>query len=279
MEFLEGIQTHFRNRNVFYVVAADKNWLRSAFEQHYEGFQSDLIKSADHPLGLLFLEKIFQLSIGVPDVSEDRLKAYWKGLLDDQSEEEKLTQDHREGWDGGAASGAGHGDGSGAERDAVSGDGSGQGVPIDSGSEEDKRTKHVLDAVRSGVADKQAKHLLTQLNKILPNNPRSLKRMVNLYSIYLVSREIVGAEEKELPTLTMARWIIFEQRFLELSEALLAEPGRLVELIHGRARRGGNGDIISRYSGDEDVRAVLGYTGKTEEQITDDHIKILKKFG
>ncbi len=264
VEFLEGIQTHFRADNVFYVVAADRKWLRSAFEQHYSGSKNDPSFDGEHPLGLLFLEKIFQLSVGVPDASDRNLRTYWKFLLNDRTEDgDQVGSTTKRAGD---RSVSGRGAGAGSDAEALR----------NQTSEELNKT---VSDIRSGEADRQAKHLLSDLVDILPNNPRSLKRMINLYSIYLVSRGIVGATQEDLPTLCMMRWIIFEQRFLELSEALLAEPGRVDGLRHGNAE-GESKDIISRYAGNEAVRAVLGYVGANRSNpLGSEHIKILQKFG
>ncbi|SDR34814.1 P-loop NTPase fold protein [Pseudovibrio sp. Tun.PSC04-5.I4] len=270
VQFLEGIQTHFRASNVFYVVAADRKWLRSAFEQHYSGFKADLSNKGEHPLGLLFLEKIFQLSVGVPDASDAALDAYWKHLLDDKSDG-KISAESREGTE--PTETAAHGN---YNEEGTSFNKKG----TDALSNQRRQTAEVVEQVASGRADKEAKHLLSQLSAVLPNNPRSLKRMINLYSIYLVSRSIVGADQPSLPELTMARWIIFEQRFLELSEALLEEPARVVELVGEKAPpEDGETDIIRRYSRDGEVKNVLGYGKNIEGQVILSHINLLKKFG
>ncbi|EEA94838.1 putative KAP family P-loop domain protein [Pseudovibrio sp. JE062] len=246
VEFLEGIQTHFRAPNVFYVVAADQKWLRSAFEQRYAGFNPTSCLQAKQPLGLMFLEKIFQLSIGVPDASNERLAAFWKNLLNDRSDEVSIEVVNR--------------------------------VLAEDLDSQNHQIEAAIQAISTEQAEGSFVHHLSQLSDILPNNPRSLKRMVNFYSIYLVSRSIVGATDKTLPTLSMARWIIFGQRFLELSEALLEEPERLNELKRGSANK--VTDIISRHAGDDNIRSILGYAGTNRNNPIDpEHIKIMKTFG
>ena len=82
VDLLEGIQTSFRARNVVYVVAADRNWIRSAFEKRYGSF-SDHVGDGGQPLGYLFLEKLFQMSTPLPGMGKSTRESYWKGLIND----------------------------------------------------------------------------------------------------------------------------------------------------------------------------------------------------
>ena len=80
VELLSGVQTAFRDKNVTYIVAADRRWIRESFEAEYGRFAESLGNS-EQPLGFLFLEKLFQVSIGLPAVSDEVLARYWNHLL------------------------------------------------------------------------------------------------------------------------------------------------------------------------------------------------------
>ncbi|MEO0831449.1 MAG: P-loop NTPase fold protein, partial [Pseudomonadota bacterium] len=68
VELLQVLQTVYAEVPVLYVIAADRDWLVSAYGQSYQAFDKDL-KQPGQSLGDLFLEKIFQLSVTVPDLS------------------------------------------------------------------------------------------------------------------------------------------------------------------------------------------------------------------
>ncbi len=77
---LEGIQTSFRHRDVAYLVAADRQWIRRSFETEYASF-IDMRPDRRSALGYDFLEKIFQISAPVPAMAQ-RKSDYWKNLVD-----------------------------------------------------------------------------------------------------------------------------------------------------------------------------------------------------
>lgn len=75
VELLEGIQTLFsgatperHRRQVVYFVAADRGWLCDSYVKVYGEFRS-ATHAPGRPLGLAFLEKIFDLSLRIPTVS------------------------------------------------------------------------------------------------------------------------------------------------------------------------------------------------------------------
>ncbi len=80
VELLEGIQTLFVEEPVTYVVAADKHWLSDSYAKAYKDFVSQAGEPA-RPLGYLFLEKTFQLSLRLPHLSPDVRDRYWRNLL------------------------------------------------------------------------------------------------------------------------------------------------------------------------------------------------------
>lgn len=92
VELLQSLQTAYANVPVLYVVAADRDWMVSAHNQIYEDFAPDMSEPGQ-PLGYLFVKKIFQLSINVPDLTLQDSEALTNALLGrgarDVSEEEK----------------------------------------------------------------------------------------------------------------------------------------------------------------------------------------------
>src|SRR5438128_2568573 len=64
----------------YVVVAADGAWIRHSYESAYQGFV-DAVAEPGRPLGYLFLDKLFQLTVEVPSISPTAQEAYLRGLL------------------------------------------------------------------------------------------------------------------------------------------------------------------------------------------------------
>lgn len=95
VELLEGIQTLYKDRKVLYVVAGDKNWISECFENNYTDF-SKVAKEPGQKLGYLFLEKAFQLSIRLPQITGKVKDKYWEFILD-PNKETKLNKGEEKG--------------------------------------------------------------------------------------------------------------------------------------------------------------------------------------
>ncbi len=59
VDLLSGIQSSFRHRNVVYVVAADRGWIKSSFESQYGQFV-EAVGDTGQPLGYLFWRRSFK---------------------------------------------------------------------------------------------------------------------------------------------------------------------------------------------------------------------------
>lgn len=80
VRLLEGIQTLFRDVPVTFVLAADRKWVHRAFVVAYKDFLP-VVSTRARPLGYLFLEKIFQISVPVPAIDMEAKLQYWRALL------------------------------------------------------------------------------------------------------------------------------------------------------------------------------------------------------
>jgi len=78
VEFLERIQTLFREAGVFYVIAADRRWLYSSYEKAFDSFKGD-IDEPGRPLSHLFIDKTFQLSVTLHRLSPDLQRQITRG--------------------------------------------------------------------------------------------------------------------------------------------------------------------------------------------------------
>ena len=64
----------------YFVVAADGAWIRRSYEVRHEQFK-DAVAVPGRPLGYLFLDKIFQLTIKIPSIGWAAQRAYLEQLL------------------------------------------------------------------------------------------------------------------------------------------------------------------------------------------------------
>jgi KAP family P-loop domain len=199
VEFLEGVQTLFRGAPVTFVVAADREWLYQSFEKIYTDFRL-VVPNPARPLGHLFLEKTFQMSVAVPPISEERRHDYWRWLLrfdvdagrEAQEEVRKAEQEVTQ---------------SVTERDVLA------KVAATGGESE----LHVT------------RHLLEKFGPLLEANPRSMKRLVMAYGMNRATDLLMG---RLTPADTLALWTVFVMRWPRLAEWLEIHPDS-VELFDG----------------------------------------------
>lgn len=81
VDLLEGIQTLFRDTPIVIVVAADRRWFYAAYNEIYRNF-SNGVKEPGRPMEHLFIEKAFQLSVPMPELTHEIRNEYLKFLLE-----------------------------------------------------------------------------------------------------------------------------------------------------------------------------------------------------
>jgi|GEM_PF-5745277 len=255
VDLLTGVQTHFRHRNMTYVVAADRTWIRASFEKYYETFKAP-VSEPGQPLGYLFLEKIFQISTPIPGMGQRRRRTFWQNLLvggrrvySIPSEIETIVDPapkpvEKIQFTAGLGL-AGFEMAVERERKALQAQFA-EGLTRKAADRwlegdadnETKRAAVALELSRSGAASEEIRHALAQFADILPDNPRVMKRMINAYSM----RQAIGILEHDaLSAGTLARWTILEQRFPEVADWLADRPA---ELGRFSARPGTNLDTL-----------------------------------
>ncbi len=216
VELLEGIQTLMRDAPVAFVVAADRRWICTAFEQHYSSF-AEPIGEPGRPLGYLFLDKLFQISAGLPALSAQQRSRYWDHLLDSgasapvaaaSEQVEKLA----------AASGL-------VAKQAV----------IDAAPVEQQAALRAVAVEQSYAPEEQKKleHRLRPFAALLEPNPRSMKRLVNAVAI---ARARCILEGRAVGLEPLARWTIIELRWPLVAAWLAEMPERIGKLGTARSR-------------------------------------------
>lgn len=224
VELLEGVQTLMRGAPVTYVVAADRKWICSSFEQKYAKF-SPPIGEPGRPLGYLFLDKIFQVSAAVPQIASDVRTTYWQSLLDISSSgatrdeaRETVEAARREADEKAKAALKDlktHEELTGAVERA-----------------EETRDPIAIQAARaeaamritSAEASAAAEHRLKDYAGLLEPNPRSMKRLVNAYGMHQATLFLAG---RSASPDALARWTILELRWPLLADFLATRPGHI----------------------------------------------------
>jgi hypothetical protein len=278
VDLLEGVQTSFRHRNVAYVVAADRNWIKASFESRY-GVFSSAVGSPGQSLGYLFLEKVFQVSTPVPGMGDKTRSLYWNRLLRgtvlplhsepnvdlarsdlesssastqrfDNVVEAKRAQLREQ-----------HGDNLTREQAET--------ILEEKDTPED-RAAVVLELNASRAAEREAEHLLAHFINVLPDNPRVMKRMLNAFAM----RQAIGIlEHGGTPSGVLARWTILEQRFPSLADLLIEHPDwtqMLSEKIE-RADQEKLPPLLLPFVNSEIVRSIIGRGN--EGSLTAEHVR------
>jgi hypothetical protein len=206
VELLQTIQTLFRNAKVLYVVAADRDWVCSSYQQQYAKF-SDNLGEPGKSLGHLFVEKVFQLSIEVPRLGEPERNAYWDQLINARQppgpkESEAITAQIIDELEK-------------ADTEAAIGD------VIDRYSDDPHRAEiaaaHAFKRLHAAPLVKAREHFLLRYRDLIEPNPRAMKRLLNAYG-FRRGFDLLSGRHSDPDALV--RWTILENRWPILADYL-----------------------------------------------------------
>ena len=233
---------------MIFVVAADIQWLNACYEEVYEKLKP-FVYEPGKQLGVLFLEKAFQLSTPVPGIPQELKERYWQTLIriESQDTEDAITEPPKQA----QAKLAG----------AVS-----EGSLIRMVNESRNSSFHEQRAIREaavvrlGAAEimKRTEHALKPFVSYLDPNPRSMKRLVNAYS---VNRAIAILSHIDVERDRLALWTILSLRWPVLAGSLEKNPQMTDDIV---SRNLTNVDLtLQDLCSRQDVLAVLsgGPTG------------------
>jgi KAP family P-loop domain len=203
-----------RELPAFVVLAVgDHRWLRAAYEQAYAVF-SPYVSEPGRPLGHLFLDKLFQVRIELPRLSQAQVERYVASLL-------RVTPP-----DGIA----------GVDVDAIEADIRAAPVQHGPGAHSvDDRVSELLSQARPlsperrqglvGVAlevrrndplrAQRERHLLEQYAPLLEPNPRAAKRFIMAYNLGFAARL---SELEPVDSRTLALWTVVATRWPALAD-------------------------------------------------------------
>ncbi len=203
VELLEGIQTLFSDRKILYVVAGDRQWISTCFENHYNDYK-EIVRDPAQKLGYLFLEKAFQLSIRLPKMSGKVKKDYWKYILNIEEQSEgkqlELTEERR------------------AEvltsiKSEVSKEDYSSPNKINQIMEKHNLMEHEVTDLALEILDEntqEIKHILRDHHELIDANPRGIKRLANQYSMY---RNTLIVEQSEFDKNKLFRWLMIQNKY------------------------------------------------------------------
>jgi hypothetical protein len=206
VELLQTIQTLFRNAKVLYVVAADRDWVCSSYQQQYTKF-SDSLGEPGKSLGHLFVEKVFQLSVEVPRLGEAERDAYWDRLVNAQGppspkETESITAQITAELES-------------ANTEAAIGD------VIDRYRGDPDRAAiaaaQAFKRLHAAPLVKELEHFLLPYKDLIEPNPRAMKRLLNAYGF---RRGFDLQSGRRSDPEALVRWTILENRWPILADYL-----------------------------------------------------------
>lgn len=191
------------------VVAADGRWVRNSYDNAYAAL-AGAVREPGATVGTLFLEKLFQLSVPVPRLSENLKGEYLRNLLAEN------------------ASGGGLGDAdtqlvmrlNQARHDEV--------LQVLAGAPAIERIKAADTAIDKLVVQPDAqhatRHALEPYAPLLDPTPRAMKRFVMAYSLLravrLAEGSVVGVGPLALWTVLRTRWPMLASFLQESPEAV-----------------------------------------------------------
>jgi ATP-dependent Clp protease ATP-binding subunit ClpA len=235
----------FAQEAIAYVVAADRRWLCQCFATEYEDFK-DAINTPGRPLGFLFLEKTFQISMEIPPMSFQARKLYWDKLTSvaptssarqtnapDPSLSKafalvRTEQDVEQ------------------QIDAL----------VKAGANEEEVRRAAVRRLNAPALQEHLKGLLGEFAPLLENNPRAMKRLVNAYGIerdrLVRENHLPSLEERKqlvLFTILRLRWPLFAEHLLQHPED--------VALLNGAPHATRSNHPFATLLEDDEVRALF----------------------
>lgn len=258
VELLDAIQTLIRDSGgraeradlkisaPYFIIAADGRWIRQSYETAYKEFGASVTEPGK-PLGYLFLEKIFQLTILIPSFNTSRRERYLRNILalndvpssSNEAERKEQQEELRKNLN---ASSAAH-----QIKEAY------YSAPPEIREQETALAVRRINAPEVLAA---TEHSLEKFGPLLESNPRSMKRFVNAYSI---AESICLIEGNMVQSDTLALWTILQIRWPLLADYLRATP----ELIEELDKRAPDADSfpepLRRLWGTSEVAKVIGF--------------------
>ncbi len=251
------------HRPIYFIVAADGRWLRRSYEVAH-GPYKQAVGEPGRPLGYQFLEKLFQVTVPVPAMSNAQKDSFLRKLLRDETEPTPaLTAAVASGADAQSNDGTVL-----AERRARIARSTSEEEVLDILREdESQHADLVVDAMarfQDAELSQATAHILTPYATLLDANPRFIKRFVMAYNFTRAARTMEGFTPHRN---ALARWLIVQLRWPAVADYLKNHPnaiepdGRgdidkdLERILSGRELQKVIGELTP-----QDIRAAAGFS-------------------
>ncbi|MDC6361646.1 MULTISPECIES: KAP family P-loop NTPase fold protein [Flavobacteriaceae] len=260
VNLLEGIQTLFKEKRVLYIVAGDKNWITTSFGKVYKDFVSP--ETTEQRLGEFFLEKAFQLSFRMPNISEEAKKNYWNTILgigNDQGEAkiehvDQLSETKQREIKNKLSN---------SKSELTSPEFMKQ-MEVDYNLSEDTVSDIIIEEKNKDTTE--IRHLLNDFHEVIDTNPRSIIRLANNYTMI---RSTLIAERRKIDEQKIFRWLVIEDLMPEISNNFVNLTD--VSLIEERLK-----EIKDPTKRKNCLRLLLGANSNNEDAMTIEEIKQIK---
>ena len=223
VDFLEGIQTMFRDAPVAYVMAADRAWLCECFGKIYEDFK-EITNEPGRPLGHLFLEKTFQISVPLPNINIGQREAFFRRLIlaePASGNDSRSPTLHSDTTADTEASG-GNQTSAGKQESAASVQSHDQlKSAAGASSEIEENVRRLAQPESDAAMTKKLEELIQKMPSVLESNPRSIKRTVNAIGMWRMIDEV---QRGRLDDEVIMRWAIAGIRWPALIDKLSERP-------------------------------------------------------
>ncbi|MEU0872186.1 MrcB family domain-containing protein [Nocardia brasiliensis] len=225
---------------VSFVVAADGAWLRQAYEVTYDKFL-DAVAEPGRPLGYLFLDKLFQLSVPLPAIGAAGQKTYFRGLLGGSVREGDTLGDEVDKLRRVIAESANETEVLDALRQA-------------SPTARERVSPQAVERMSGAELAAGVEHALERFAPLLDGNPRRMKRYINCYTVTRAARTLEGSA---IETDALALWVLLQIRWPELAEYLRRKPDAIATINEKQTTKGWPEDLAALLHS-SDLREVIG---------------------
>lgn len=207
-DLLEGIQTLFRNQPVAFLAVADRHWITASFGDRFRLFAEGGDQA--RPVGDLFLDKMFQVSVTIPALPVETKQVYMRrllGLAEASAEQglpvllpvEAVTHE--------------------AINAAIE-----KAAPEDRGA----LRAQAVQRLSTAAADRIIEHRLLRWVDHIEPNPRGMKRLVNAIGM-TQARSLLEGRSVDFDVIVL--WTILELRWPRAAGALATDPNLLADEV------------------------------------------------
>ena len=217
IKLLEGLQTIFKKANVVYVIAADRKWVSTMYEDQYSIFAQAIAKPAK-PFGWVFLDKIFQLIVELPDISSAQKKIYWDKLLDISEAKENGNT----GADINEIKKQIHAAANNTEKMKF--------INTNLVTPENKQMvrEEIVGSLEIGEEEKKLEHRLQNYIDLIEPNPRAMKRLINDVS---TARAISFLYGQDVDEDQLILWSILKLQHPLIADYFWINPEKINEVL------------------------------------------------